>query len=381
MVIHREVARRVEEIFPHLRYPEPAYPVVHEGRVVWVLDGFTASRSFPLSTPYELEVNRPVAYVRNSARVVVDAVTGDVAFYRMPGEDPLLAAYDRAFPGLFRPFEDMPAALREHLRYPKRLLSLQAEVLTQYHQASAQQFHAQSDVWTTPTELGRGESPVPYQPEYGLWRTPGEEEPTFVLATVFVPAARQNLTALLTGRVGADGLRELFLHHIAVEDQAPGPRQVEALVEQDPVISQQLSLWRTGGSQVWTGHLHVVPVGSHLLYMEALYLAAASDAIPELRQFIVSDGVRVAMEATLEEAVAAFSGTRVSVRTPTGPLPVPAPGERWPAEALELLRRAEARLREGDWPGFGIALQELEDLLERLSQSSRPSASPSGTQP
>jgi uncharacterized membrane protein (UPF0182 family) len=378
MVIHREVRERVEQIFPHLRYPEPPYPVVHEGRVVWVLDGFTANRSFPLSTPYELEVNRAVAYVRNSARVVVDAVTGDVAFYRMPGEDPLLAAYDRAFPGLFRAFDELPAALREHLRYPRRLLSLQAEVLTQYHQESAQQFHAQSDVWTTPTELGRGESPVPYQPEYGLWRIPGEEEPSFVLATVFVPAARQNLTALLAGRVGVDGRRELFLYHVAVEDQAPGPRQVEALVEQDPVISQQLSLWRSGGSQVWTGHLHVVPVGNHLLYMEALYLAAASDAIPELRRFIVSDGVRVAMEATLEEAVAAFSGARVTVRTPAGPLPVPAAGERWPAEALELLRRAEARLRQGDWPGFGTALQELEDLLERLNQAP---PSPPGTQP
>jgi uncharacterized membrane protein (UPF0182 family) len=381
MVIHREVTRRVEQIFPHLRYPEPAYPVIHEGRIVWMLDGFTATRSFPLSTPHELEINRTVGYLRNSARIVIDGVTGDVTFYRMPGDDPLLAAYDHAFPGLFRAFDELPSGLREHLRYPRRLLNLQAEVLAQYHQESAQQFHAQADVWTTPTELGRGESPVPYQPEYGLWRIPGEQQPTFVLSTVFVPAARQNLTAILAARVGADGRRELYLYHVAVEDQAPGPRQVEALVEQDPVISQQLSLWRSGGSQVWTGHLHVVPVGEQILYMEALYLAAASDAIPELRRFVVSDGVRVAMEPTLEEAVAAFSGTRVTVRTPSGPVTVPVAGERWPAEALDLLRRAEARLRQGDWPGFGTALQELEDLLERLNQAAAPAESPPGTSP
>ena len=378
MVIHREVTRRVREILPQLRYPEPAYPVVHDGRIVWVLEGFTATRNFPLSRPHQLEANRPVAYVRNSARVVVDGVTGEVTFYRMPGDDPLLAAYDRAFPGVFRPFDDMPAGLREHLRYPRRLMALQAEVLRQYHQESAQVFHAQSDAWNIPTELGRGDAPVPYQPEYGLLRLPGEAGPTFVLSTVFVPSARQNLTAMLSGRVGPDGRSELFLHNIAVEDQAPGPRQVEALVEQDPVISQQLSLWRTGGSQVWTGHLHVVPVGEHLLYMEALYLAAASDAIPELRRFIVSDGVGVVMEPTLEEAVGAFSGRKVTVTDPaTVALPTAGPGERWPSEALDLLRSAEARLREGDWPGFGTALQELEDLLERLDRATPGAPDPS----
>jgi uncharacterized membrane protein (UPF0182 family) len=186
---------------------------------------------------------------------------------------------------------------------------------------------------------------------------------------------------MLAARVGSDGRRELFLYHVAVEDQAPGPRQVEALVEQDPAISQQLSLWRSGGSQVWTGHLHVVPVADNLLYMEALYLAAASDAIPELRRFIVSDGVRVAMEPTLGEAVAAFSGGRVSVRTPTGTPTLPVASERWPAEALDLLRRAEGRLRQGDWPGFGTALQELEDLLERLNQTSGALPGLSGAEP
>ena len=380
MVIHRQVSRRVREIFPHVRYPEPAYPVVHEGRVVWLLDGFTTTRSFPLSSAHQLEFNRPSAYVRNSVRVVVDGVTGAVSFYRMPGDDPVLATYDRAFPGLFRPFGELPAELQRHLRYPRRLLGLQAEVLHQYHQETAQQFHAQQDVWTSPTELGRGESPVAYQPEYGHFTLPGENEPTFVLSTVFVPAARQNLTAILAGRVNADGRRELFLYQVAVEDQAPGPRQVEALVEQDPTISQQLSLWRTGGSQVWTGHLHVVPVGGHLLYMEALFLASESDAIPELRRFVVSDGVSVAMEPTLEAALAAFAGRRVSVRDSEA-LPAAVPPERWPAEALDLLRRAEGRLREGDWTGFGTALAELEGLLERLNRARPPAPSGASSEP
>ena len=215
----------------------------------------------------------------------------------------------------------------------------------------------------------QGESPVPYRPEYGLWRLPGEEEETFVLSTVFVPAARQNLTALLSGRVGRDGQRQLFLHEVAVEDQAPGPRQIEALIEQDPVISQQFSLWRTGGSRVWTGHLHVIPSEDYILYMEAVYLASAADAIPELRRFVVSDGKSVAMEPTLAESLAVFSGA-AGARLPTiVDLPTPAPGQSWPVDALDLLRQADAHLRAGNWPGFGTALQELEDLLERLSES------------
>ena len=369
VVIHRQVTTRVMEIFPYLRYPEDPHPVVQGGRLVWILDGFAATRYLPLSQPHELESGRRIAYVRNSVRVVVDAVTGDVAFYRMPGTDPLLTAYDRAFPGLFRPFDELPAGLREHLRYPRRLLDLQAQVLRQYHQDTPQQFHAQQDVWAIPTELMQGESPVPYRPEYGMWRLPGEQEETFLLSTVFVPAARQNLTAILSGRVGRDGQRQLFLHEVAVEDQAPGPRQIEALIEQDPVISQQFSLWRTGGSRVWTGHLHVVPSGDHIIYMEAVYLASAADAIPELRRFVVSDGKSVAMEPTLAESLAVFSGAAAAIPPTINDLPTTRPGQSWPADALNLLRQADTHLRAGNWPGFGTALQELEDLLEQLSQS------------
>ena len=142
--------------------------------------------------------------------------------------------------------------------------------------------------------------------------------------------------------------RELFLHEIAVEDQAPGPRQIEALIEQDPVISQQFSLWRTGGSRVWTGHLHVVPSEDHIIYMEAVYLASAADAIPELRRFVVSDGKSVAMEATLSESLAVFSGAEGAVLPAIVHLPTPGPGQRWPADALELLRQADAHLRAGN---------------------------------
>ena len=363
-VYRRQVVERVQAIAPFLRFPEAPYPVVVDGRTTWVLEGFTGTRAFPLSTTHELRLLRAVTWARNSVKITVDAVSGRVDLYRLPIADPLADAYQSAFPGLIKPIEEMPAPLRDHLRYSRELLNLQALVLLQYHQETAQAFHGQQDVWALPTELAEGTSPIPYQPEYGLWRLPGEAGERFNLSTIFVPAGRQNLTGVLVGRTGEDGVPELVLLDVPVEDQAPGPRQIEALVEQDPEISQLFSLWRAGGSEVWTGHLHAVPSGHRLLYMEPIFLAAEVDAIPELRRFVVSDGVRVVMTEDLAAGIAALAGRGGAAAL------APSSGEqRWPDAALELLNRAEERLRRGDWTGFGEALRELRALLERTGSS------------
>ena len=373
-IFRRDVLERVGRISGQLlRFPEVPYPVIHEGRIVWILEGFTGTRSFPLSTLHDLEAGRPVRYARNSVKITIDGVTGEVAFYIVDDTDPLLRAYAQGFPTLFRPLGDMPEGLRAHIRYPRTMLGLQARVLFQYHQETARLFHGQQDVWTLPTELAQGTTPVPYQPEYGLYRLPGEGKKDFLLTSVFVPRGRQNLTAILTASSDPDRYGELVLFDVPVEDQVPGPRQVEALIEQDPVISQQFSLWRTGGSQVWTGHLHLVPVGRTLLYMEPVFLAAEEDAIPELRRFVVSDGYRVAMEETLQEAIQALARSAGAsapqlMALAEGSADLPSLDTRqWPAEALALLEAADAALRTGDFQGFGEALVQLRALLEGLS--------------
>ncbi len=374
-VFRRNVVERAVSVAPFLRFLEAPYPVLHEGRVVWILEGFTATRSFPLSTVHEVPGAGPVTYLRNSVKVAVDAVTGETRFYRMDMDDPLLEAWSRVFPDLLIPLQEMPGELQAHIRYPRSLLQAQGRVLLRYHQDTAPLFHGQQDVWALSQELARGTRQVPYLPEYGLYRLPGEEDPEFLLTTVFVPAGRQNLTAILAARCDPQGYGDLLLFDIPVEEQVPGPRQVEALVEQDPVISQQFSLWRQGGSQVWSGHLHVVPVGRTLLYLEPIFLAAEADAIPELRRFVVSDGRRVAMEETLEGAISALAlagGEEAPLLQPeaggepAAALGLPSPSQ-WPQEALDLLDQAESRLRSGDWAGFGQALEELRALLRNLS--------------
>ncbi len=382
-IYRRQVTERVRAIAPFFRFPEDPYPVVAEGRVVWVIEGFTATGAFPLSTVQQFGLIRSrVGYVRNSMKITVDAVTGEVDFYRVPIEDPLLDAYEHTYPGLLQPLAEMPEAIRAHVRYSRAMLDLQGRVLLQYHQETAPAFHGQQDVWDSSQELAQGSSPVPYRPEYGIYALPGESEARFHLTTVFVPRDRQNLTAILAARTDETGAPELILYDVPVTDQLPGPRQIEALVEQDPQISQQFSLWRTGGSEVWTGHLHLISVGQRVLYMEPVFLAAEEDAIPELRRFVVSDGVRVAMTEELSGAIAELAGYSVvdadsaiaepaldATESPTGvPTldPSLAASVVWSSEALEILDRAEASAREGDWQGFGEALDELRGLLERL---------------
>lgn len=370
-VFRRQVKPRLSAIAPFLTFTGEPYPVVHRGRVVWIVEGYTSTRHFPLGSARDLQRGRSVSYLRNSVKAVVDGVTGEVSFYAVDTDDPLLEAYSRAFPGLFRPLEELPAGLREHLRYPQEMLELQSQVLNQYHQETAPRFHGQQDVWAIPQELAQGPSPVTYRPEYGIYRLPGEEEEEFLLSTVFVPVGRQNLTGWLVARSDREHYGELRLYDIPVEEQAPGPRQVEALVEQDPTISQQFSLWRQGGSRVWSGHLHLAPADSTFVYMEAVFLAAEEDAIPELRRFVVSDGRSVTMEPTLSGAVAVMAGEQVE-EGPSRPAPSPAaqetdPTTRWPQEALDLLDRAESRLRDGDYEGFGQALSDLRALLRQLS--------------
>ena len=370
-VFRRRVLDRLQQIAPFIAFPRDPYAVVLEGRVMWVADGYTESRTFPLSSDYLFD-RRRVNYIRNSVKATVDAVTGETRLYAVAADDPIIQGLSRAFPGLLAGRDEMPTELRAHLRYPRELLSLQSEVLLEYHQDSAPEFHGKRDVWATAQELTDDPQSSPYRPEYGLFRLPGDEQPEFLLTNVFVPAGRQNLTAMLVARSDPGRYGELVLLDVPVEDQTPGPRQVEARIEQDPVISQQFSLWRQGGSTVSLGHLHLIPVGDALIYMEPIFLAAEEDAIPELARFIVSDGTRVIMTETLSDGVRVLAegGARPGVipvaEDPTDPgADVGGPA----AGALRLLDEAEARLREGDYEGFGRGLRGLRDLLERLADS------------
>lgn len=374
-VFRREVRERVNALAPFLFLPEEPYAVVSDGRLVWILEGFTGSRSFPLSTLHPVDERRGARYLRNSVKATVDAVTGETRLYVADPEDPLIQAYQGAFPTLFLPVDEAPPELARHFRYSRHLLQVQSRVLLQYHQEAPPVFHGQQDRWELATEFSTGQRPVPYQPEYGFLTLPGEEEESYVLSTVFVPQGRRNLASFLAARWSSETGGQLLLWDAPVEAQVNGPRQVEALVEQDPEISQQFSLWRQGGSEVWTGHLHLIPVGRTILYMEPVFLAADLDAIPEIRRYVVSDGNRVVMNPELQGAVDALARGMEGVVEEVADPEAEEPGAQVPAElareleargareALDLLEEADELLRAGDWEGFGRKMEELRQFL------------------
>jgi uncharacterized protein len=384
LVFRRDAQSRVRALAPFLHLPQSPQAVLHEGRLVWIVEGYTVSRRYPLSVPHEVSPRLRVNWLRNGVKATVDAVTGEVRLFAADAGDLVLRGWMELFPGLVEPLDALDPGLADHLRYPDWYMERQSRVLLRFHQDAPAVFHGQQDRWAIPTETPDAQGEVPYRPEHALLTLPGEETPSWTLATALVPASRPNLAALLTGRwIPGQGL-DLRLWDLPVEDQVAGPRQVAVLVEQDAAISEQFSLWRRAGSDVSTGHLHIVPVGSTLLYMEPVFLAAESDAIPEIRRYIVSDGRRVAMEPTLSGAVerlrliaaglpAPLPSEADTLSTePGAPLPGLPPAlvdlEGLPAadarRALELLESAEERLRAGDWDGFGRGLEALRTFLD-----------------
>jgi uncharacterized membrane protein (UPF0182 family) len=378
IVYNRSVLDRARAVAPFLEFTDDSpYPVIQDGHVVWIIDGYTTSASFPLS-PAALFAGAPLRYVRNSAKVVIDGVTGAVRIFAM-APDPILETYARIFPGLIRPAAEMPAELRGHLRFPPAFLNLQAAILGEYHLSDARAFYEKEDVWTVPTEKYR-DAPALARPMFVTMPLPGAVEPEFLLTMPFVSPGRQNMTALLVTRNDPPAYGEQILYQLPRQELIAGPQQIEALIDSDPEISQQLALWRRSGSEVIRGHLVVVPVDSTIVYVEPLYLEAVNAAIPQLERVILAHDGRIVMAAGLDEAVAALAGGSAPERqggadgapTPAAEVVGVAAAAPGLVRARELMREAEAHLRAGDWAAFGRAWQELQRALDTADTPSNP---------
>lgn len=382
LVHRRDVGARVRALAPFLYFPERPYAVVENGRFYWIVEGFSTSTQYPLSVPHMVDPRVRINYLRNSVKAVVDAVTGETRFYRVDADDPVLEGWSAVFPGLIHDVSEAPESLVRHFRYSRWHMERQVQVLLRYHQTDPRVFHGQQDRWAVPMEVPDASGAIPYRPHHAFLTLPGEEQESWTLSTVLIPAGRQNLASFLVGRWSPDGRGEVLLWDVPQEDQVAGPRQVSALVEQDPVIAEQFSLWRRGGSDVSTGHLYLVPVGGTLLYIEPVFLAAESNPIPEIRRYIVSDGRRVAMEPTLQGAIQALrTGERSRLErsaaleeegTEREDPPRITPDIPEAGDALRLLEEVEARLRQGDWEGFGRGLEQLRELLRRQAGPASP---------
>ncbi|HYP04503.1 MAG TPA: UPF0182 family protein, partial [Cyanobium sp.] len=328
LLLRREVRQRLRTLAPFVRFDADPYlvsvrldgatPFPRNQHQYWIVDGFTTSRSYPYSAAVP---GRPdIRYLRNSVKAVVDAYNGNVKLYVSSPGDPLLRGWWRLFPELFEPIEAMPPALRAHIRYPVHQFELQTTQLLRYHVSDPRVFYSGDDVWQVPMEVF-GRDQVPVRPYHVSAQLGPRLPPEFLLLQPLTPLARPNLVAWLAARSDDPHYGELVLLRFPSQTPIFGPEQITALINQNPVISQQFGLWDRSGSEVIQGNLMVVPIGKALLYVEPVYLKARQGGLPTLTRVVVSDGTRIAMETTLERGIEALLDPKLSV--PTGDRPVP----------------------------------------------------------
>ncbi len=375
LLLFRQIRQRVERIAPFLEYDGDPYLVLLDGRLLWVLDAYTASDRYPYSEPVRLTGRPPINYIRNSVKVVIDAYHGSVTFYAWDETDPILQVYASIFPDLFEPVSSMPAGLPEHLRYPEDLFTIQAEVLRSYHMQDPRVFYNREDMWNLPNEIYQGQA-TQMLPYYVLLRLPDDAEATFQLVLPFTPTRRDNMIALLAAKSDPGNYGRRVIYEFPKDRLVFGPMQIEARIDQDPVISERITLWSQQGSSVIRGNLMVIPIGRSVLYVEPLYLQAQQGRLPELRRVIAAFGSRIVMEPTLEDAMRALIGPGVEgPGPPPGETPVVEGGPVAPPpqigelarQAQDAYERAVAAQRRGDWAAYGEALDELGGILARMS--------------
>jgi uncharacterized protein len=357
--IYRGVRERASQIAPFLAFDHDPYLVLAQGRLYWIEDAYTLSNRFPYSEPIDA-MQTELNYIRNSVKVVVDVYDGTVDFYAMDAGDPILKLYRRAFSGMFKDLSQMPANLKSHLRYPRNLFAIQADTYMNYHMTDPQVFYNQEDLWTMPREKYAGESVV-FEPYYLLMRLPDTKEIQYLLMTPFTPQGRDNMIAWMGAKCDFPEYGKIIVYQLPKERLTFGPIQIEAMIDQNAVISEQLSLWDQRGSRVIRGNLVVIPIDHSILYVEPVYLLAEGVNIPQLVRVIVVSGKKVVMQPTLDQAIDSVFGTNRSPGTQPA-VSVPAEADAL-SRAREGLDKAREALRTGRWDDFGKAMQKLQDTL------------------
>ena len=407
IMYNRKIDQRVRAIAPFLAYDSDPYLVISEGKLYWLLDGYTASNMYPYSTRSRLQEGMWINYLRNSVKVVIDAYNGSVTFYVIDEKDPILRSWKDIFPRLFKRFEDMPKDLKKHIRYPKDLFKVQTQVYKSYHMKEVQVFYNQEDLWEVPSEI-YGNSPIKMEPYHVILRLPNEKKDEFVLMIPFTPSKKDNMIAWMAARCDQPDYGRLIVYKLPKEKLVFGPMQIEARVDQQTKISRELTLWGQRGSTVIRGNLLAIPIRNTFVYVEPVYLVAnqeeksapqaaapprrsrfvqkratrnypsatgpgATAALPELKRVIVAFGNRLTMQKDLQTALSVLLG-KPSYRS------LSAPGKKvvlthgdLAAKALEHYQKANMFLRQGDWAGYGKELEALGQILKQMAkQKSEP---------
>ena len=395
ILYYRDVRERAERALPFLSFDRDPYLVItSDGRLVWMLDGYTTSARYPYARATQDGTN----YMRNSVKVTIDAYDGVVRAYLAVPSDPIIRTLTRIYPGLLQPLDSMPADLRSHLRYPEDLFGLQTALFATYHMANPETFYHREDEWQIPDVPGVGSTDSEGRTRsqaflrHMVMRLPGERDAEFILMRPFTPRQKDNLAAWMVARNDGPHYGKLAVYRFPRQSLVFGPNQIVNRINQDTEVSRQITLWDQRGSQVLRGELLVLPIEGALIYVQPLYLRAQGGRIPELKRVVAAHEGRVAMAETLDGALAVLLGgsggapatsdvpvvaaTDTTAALTLGTTPgaagsVPDRMALLATQAREHYDRARAAQRSDDWATYGAEMRRLGEVLRQL-EATRP---------
>ncbi len=382
IMFHRMITERDKRIAPFLKFDGDPYLVVgKDGKIYWMHDAYTTSSMFPYSEPVKQNLSeKGVNYIRNSVKVVIDAYNGTVTYYVIDPTDPLIQTYIKIYPGLFKPFKEMPAFLKSHIRYPTDMFMIQNYIYNVYHMTDPQVFYNQEDYWSVPTEVYQ-ESEQRMNPYYVIMKLPEGKKEEFILMLPLTPSRKDNMVAWMCARCDSPHYGKLIVYRLPKEKLIYGPMQIEARINQKPNISSELTLWGQKGSRVIRGNLLVIPINHSFMYVEPVYLQSEQSQMPELKRVIVSFKDRTEMKESLDEALRAVFMQKEAVSQPvtvpqkmTPTTVISEKGADNAGQALKHYNRAMEYLKQGDWTGYGEELKKLKDVLEKMAQEKNKNA-------
>jgi len=360
---------RVNKIAPFIDFDGNPYLILNQdnGKLYWIIEGFTTADNFPYSQPLE---GSSLNYVRNSVKVVIDAYNGSTDFYIADEDDPIIETYNKIFPDLLKPYEEMPAGIEFHTRYAQTFFDIQSQLYRTYHMTDTTVFFGREDYWDISKEKYMdGEQTV--ESNYVMFKLPDKEELEFLLTVPYSPLGKNNMISMLVGGNDYENYGKLFIYKFPKGENIPGTNMIEARIDQDSEISPQLTLWSQEGSSVLRGNLIIIPIEDSLLYVEPIYLQSSNgtNSLPEMKRVIVGYGDQIVMDTTLDLALDKIFGG--IAETPGGvdrDEEVEQTIEELIIRASEAYQNAIEAQRNGNWTSYGNYISQLERLLERLQE-------------
>ena len=385
MMIRRNISGRLRSLAGFINWdPDPYLVLTDEGRLVWMIDGFTTSRAHPYSRSIQMQGVGEFNYMRNSVKATIDAYDGSIDLFIFDSADPIIQSYAKLFPALFKPAAEMPADMRRHARYPEVIFRAQAEIYRTFHMRDPESFYNKEDLWDLGKNIsGQGGRAEAVNPTYVVATMPGSNVPEFLLVIPFTPRNKDNLIGLMMARCDGENLGELVFLQLSKQELIFGPMQIEARINQDQFIAKDLALWSQQGSQVLRGHILVLPLEDSFLYVEPIYIQASEARMPQLRKIVMAMGNRLIYADNYEQAVAALTGTEAgevgtipvsseipppsamapsASAPPAQPATAPPPTDKRIETIRDHLRRYRDFAAQGRWAEAGKELEAIQSV-------------------